>query len=87
VNKPAITKKVIIIDEESVKAIGKTSISKKTPISKPDKDKSKKGGLIINKNTITRKNRVLTRKEDKKDIKITNPKIGYEGNEPNCMQT
>jgi hypothetical protein len=86
-NKPAITEKVIIIDEEPVKPIGKTSIRKKTLVTKPMKDKSKKGGLIINKKTIIGKNKVLTRKQGKKDMKIPNPKIGSEGNEPKHMQT
>jgi hypothetical protein len=86
-NKIAITEQVIIIDEERVKPIGKTSISKKTLVTNSMKDKSKKGGLIINKNKIIGKNRVLTRKQGKKDMKIPNPKIGFEGNEPKCIQT
>jgi hypothetical protein len=77
----------IIIDKEPVKPIGKTSISKKTLVTKPKKDKFKKGGLIINKNTITEKNRVPTRKQGKKDMKIPNPKIGSEGNEPKYIHT
>jgi hypothetical protein len=63
VYKPAITEKVIIIDEEPVKPMKKSSTSKKTPVTKPEKNKFKKGGLIINKKTITGKNRVPTRKQ------------------------
>jgi hypothetical protein len=87
VYKPAITEKVIIIDEEPVKPMGKSSIRKKTPVTKPEKNKFKKGGLIINKKTITGKNKVPTRKQGKKDMKIPNPKIGSEGNEPKRMKT
>lgn len=86
-NKPAISEKVIIIDEEPVKPTRKTSTSKKTPVTKPMKDKAKKGGLIIHKKTIIEKNRVLTRKQSKKNMKIPNPKIGSEGNETKCIQT
>jgi hypothetical protein len=85
VNKHAIIEKVIIIDEEHVKPIGKTSIRKKTLVTNIEKDKSKKGGLIINKKTIIVKNKALTRKQGKRDIKIPNPKIGSEGNETKCM--
>jgi hypothetical protein len=81
--KPNITEKVIIIDEEPIKPIGKSSIRKKTHVTKPEKNKFKKGDLIINKKTITGKNKVLTRKQGKK---IPNPKIGYVGNEPKHMQ-
>jgi hypothetical protein len=87
VNKPVIIEKVIIIDEYPIKPIRKTSIRKKKPVTNPEKDKSKQCGLIINKKIIIGKNRVLTRKQGKKDIKIPNPKIGYEGNETKCMQT
>jgi len=87
VNKPPITKKVIIIDEEPVKPIGNTSTINKSLVTKPEKDKSQKGGLIINKKAIIGKNRVLTRKQGKKDMKIPNPKIGSEGNDPKHMQT
>jgi hypothetical protein len=59
VNKPAITNKVIIIDEEPVKHIGKTSIRKKNPVTNPEKDKSKKGGLIINKRQSLGKTKFL----------------------------
>jgi hypothetical protein len=43
------------------------------------KDKSKKGGLFIHKKTTIGKNRVLTKKQSKKDMKILNPKIRSEG--------
>jgi hypothetical protein len=56
VNKPTIAEKIIIIDEDPVKPIGKTSIRNKTPITKPEKEKFNKDGLIINKKTITGKN-------------------------------
>jgi hypothetical protein len=59
-NKPAFTYKVIIIDEDHVKPIGNKYISNKTQITKIKKDKSKKGGLIINKKTINGKNKVLS---------------------------
>jgi hypothetical protein len=85
-NKIAITEQVIIIDEERVKPIGKTSIRNKTHVTKPEKDKSKKGGLIINKKAIIGKNRVLTRKQSKKDMKIPNPKIRSEGYESKRIQ-
>jgi hypothetical protein len=65
-NKPAIAENVFTIDEEPVKPIGKTSTIKKTLVTKLEKDKSKKGGLIVNKKTIIGKNRVLTRKQGKK---------------------
>jgi hypothetical protein len=86
-NKPSIIEKVITFDEEPLKPIGKTSTRNKTPVTKPERDKSKKGCLIVNKNTIIGKNKVLTRKQGKKDMKIPNPKIGSEGNEPRCMKT
>jgi hypothetical protein len=86
-NKPSITNKFIIIDEEPVKPTEKTYTRKKNPFTKTTKDKSKKGGLIINKNKIIGKNKVLTRKHSKKDMKITNPKIGSKGNEPKHIQT
>jgi hypothetical protein len=87
VYKPAITEKVIIIDEESVKPMKKSSTSKKIHITKDEKNKFKKGGLIMNKKTINGKNRVFTRKLGKKNMKRSNPKIGSEGNEPKRMQT
>jgi hypothetical protein len=67
---PVITEKVIIIDEGPIKPLGNSFIRKKTPVSNPEKNKFKKGDLIIKKNTITGKNRVLTRKQGKKDMKI-----------------
>jgi hypothetical protein len=65
----------------------KPSTRKKIPVTKPEKNKFKKGGLIINKKTITGKNRVSTRKQGKKNMKIPNPKIRSEGNEPKRMKT
>jgi hypothetical protein len=59
VYKPAITEKVIIINEEPIKPMGKSYISKKTPTNKLEKNKFKKGGLIINKKNITRKTKFL----------------------------
>jgi hypothetical protein len=55
VYKPAITEKVIFIDEELVKPMKKPPARKKIPVTKPEKNKFKKGGLITNKKTITGK--------------------------------
>jgi hypothetical protein len=85
--KPAITEKVIIIDEEPVKPMEKPSTSKKIPVIKPERNKSKKGSLTMNKKTPTDTNRVPARKQGKKNVRGSNPKIGSEGDKPTRMKT
>jgi hypothetical protein len=67
--------------------MGKSSTRNKIHVTNPKKNKFKKGGLTINKKTITGKNRVSTRKQGKKNMKIPNPKIKFEGNKPKRMKT
>lgn len=85
--KPVITEKVIIIDEEPTKPMEKPSTSKKFPVIKPERNKSKNGSLTMNKKTPTDTNRVPARKQGKKNVKGSNPKIGSEGDKPTRMQT
>jgi hypothetical protein len=53
VYKPDITEKVISIDEEPAKPMEKPSTSKKIHVIKPERNKSKKGSLTMNKKTPT----------------------------------
>jgi hypothetical protein len=86
VYKPAITEKIIIIDEDTAKPMEKPSTSKKILVIKPERKKSKKGSLIMNKKTPIDTNRVPTRKQGKKNVKGSNPKIRSEGDKPTIMK-
>jgi hypothetical protein len=76
---PAIKDKVIIIDEESANPKEEPSTSKKILVTKPKRDKYKKGGLTSNKNTPTGKDSASARKQSKRDKKGPNPTIRSEG--------
>lgn len=65
----------------------KPSTSKKFPVIKPERNKSKNGSLTMNKKTPTDTNRVPARKQGKKNVKGSNPKIGSKGDKPTRMQT
>jgi len=82
-----IKDKVIIIDEEYENPKEEPSTSKKIPITKPKRNKYKKGGLTANKNTPTGKDRASTRKQNKKNKRGPNPTIRSKGDKLKRIQT
>ena len=75
----AIKDKVIIIDEDYGNPEEELSTSKKIPVTNPERNKYKKGGLTTNKKTPIGKDKASARKQSKKNKKGPNPTIKYEG--------
>jgi hypothetical protein len=56
-------------------------------VTKPERNKYKKGGLTTNKKTPTGKDKASARKQSKKNKKGPNPTIIYEGDNLKIIQT
>ena len=84
---PTLTEKTIIFYDKPTKPTDKTPTKNKIPIVKLDKTNAKKGGSSMDKKTPTGTKRASARKQGKRNVKGSNPRMGSKDDKPSQILT